>query len=57
MHVRTSDICASVSAGRVPLPDGSNSGQRTLAEVLEMKAFAGNSSARPTPPLSAQRYQ
>jgi hypothetical protein len=25
------------------LPDGSNTGQRTLAEVLDMKAFAGNS--------------
>ncbi|CAL5224339.1 g7011 [Coccomyxa viridis] len=34
---------ANLQEGAVQLPDGSNSGQRTLAEVLEMKAFAGNS--------------
>jgi len=38
-----SHIVWPADAGGVQLPDGTSSGQRTLAEVLDMKAFAGNS--------------
>ena len=40
-HAMT-QACASTYAGGMQLPDGSNTGQRTLAEVLDMKAFGGH---------------
>ena len=40
-HAMT-QACVSTCAGGMQLPDGGNTGQRTLAEVLDMKAFGGH---------------